>query len=362
MEDSGRINKLINIINHSNQLIRSIKAEDSVDLKRKSKGVYDDFKQIIKNLSQFEKNMKPQMEIMQQTISNISRLSDEYERIKIYQLGLNDLGMSLNNPNFKLDQSLLTLPISVPTQSGGAGNGSSEFNELTQRLTDKLNTMNRLSKQVNGIIDKIMLVIGDTVSSDGLMNIRIKIEWIIQNIAKFSDDSDASKKMGEQIKDLLSLVDQNISNQSANKEKLDKIKNDIMSYTKDVGLILNRAPNAIQMTNAVSNNAISQPIQQMGGFSNTISESDSLNNSYSLNQFNQTGGAEFDRYFDIRDIDTWLVFFKNIKSWSDDNRLLFCSIRAYYYMVRRAAKMVADRCRSSDYLQNMFYQSVCCIL
>lgn len=316
----NRINDLINIINKSLAILTTIHRTDTTEqLGIKSKKVYEYFKLIVKNINMMK--LKPQLNIMIEIMNNISTLKDEFERLKIYQFGLCDLGLSFNNKNFKFDSRMLT-----QVQYGGVG--SDDFNALSQRLLDKLMTMNRLSQAVNDIIDKIMLIIGDITSSDGLINIRIKIEWLINNFKKYYGDSEAARQMFDGLKEISKQIDTNISGQAINKEKLDKMRADIQAFTKDVGTILSQAPNNPQMINA----AINKPTEEI----------------------QQEGGNNFENHLKISDIDSWLVFFKNIKEWSDDNRLLFSTIRGYYYMIRKACKMIYDRCKKSDYLKKLY--------
>jgi hypothetical protein len=345
------IDNLVDIINGSNNIIGSIeKNEDTLSFKSKSKIIYKNFKQIIKTLS--ANKMQSQLDIMNQTINNISKLTDEYERIKLYQYGLYELGISLNSKKFIVDQNA----INNLTQIGGTS--SDDFNKITQRLTEKLNTMNRLSTQVNSMMDNIIGLIGDTTSSNGLINIRLKIEWILENFQKYLDDSETSKKMIGQIKGLLDTVDTNISSQSLNAEKLDKIKSDLRTFTSDMSGIISKT-NSAQLSNVIGNNPIVQPINPLigGNLSNDYNYQqnllDNLQNLHNLQD--QIGGrGEFDEYFKIETIDNWLIFFKNIKSWSDDNRIIFGRIRAYYYMIRKACKLIIERCSNSDYLKSLY--------
>jgi hypothetical protein len=142
----------------------------SNDYKQKSKKIYGDFKKIVKHVMM--NNMETQFEKIKELINDLTRLTNESERIKVYHLSLYDLGLSLNNSKFNIDKQVINQL--CKEQSGGAV--SPEFAAITERLKDRLIAMKNLSDKLEDTIRKIMKLIGDSMSSDGLINIRLKID------------------------------------------------------------------------------------------------------------------------------------------------------------------------------------------
>jgi hypothetical protein len=332
MDKNNNSDTLVDIINNSNEIIDTILINSSKkELKSKSKHIYKDFKRIVNNIS--TNNMSLQHGIINETINNISKLTDEYERIKVYQLGLYDLGMSLYNNKFKINNSIFVQNIE---QKGGAG--SATFTEITQRLTDKLKAMNNLSIKVNTMIDNVMIIIGDATTKNGLANIRIKVEYLIENMKKLYGDTNGSEEMLKILDNIMTDVDNNISKQAENQAKLSNITKDLTNFADGIKDKISSSQISNKIDNVAENANINKDVNQEGG---------QINN-------DQIGGSKISEYYDITKIDNWLSFFTNIKQWSIESKIIFCSIRANYHLLVEALLKVMKKCEESIYLKKLY--------
>lgn len=221
-------------------------------------------------------------------------------------------------------------------QTGGYEIGKfkreNKISKVTAELQNKITLMRTITQGVRRIIENIIRNINDQNNNNSLLNIRIKLEWIMNKFRELSEDNEEAKALLNVLGDVKAGLDNNITDMNVFETLLDKINKDTKSFVEDAGEITKDLPvNAIVESRANYNKI------QTGGYDNEIE----IDNLIKLINIYQRGGADNDRqYYDFNTITKWLDFFANCRSWPETLKYKFNIIRTNYYMSKKVLEQI----------------------
>ena len=296
-----------------NNLEESININNKLDTKIYYKQLLTAFHNISDILSTNQYFLDEIM-ILTDSVYKLSKINSKKQRICIYKNGLDDIVTSIRN-NTKINLN----------QDGGAA-----FDEIANKFSSKLNLLLKLSDKTNNLIDYIIGEINDTSNIESMVNIRVKIEWLVEQFNTNDSDLKDAKNLQKVLEGLLTDVDNNINKTNESQFKLEKVLSDVKTFRTDTNTILGKANMSDTLEKAANNFSSIHNLDQNGGF---IS--------------NQIGGYFIsnevrDNAADFKTIDNWLSF-KNISNWNDSDRLLFTNIRIIYYSILETCDILVKK-------------------
>ena len=361
----NNINDIIKLIYNSDQIINSI----NNNLRPKSsdiKSIYKYFKQIVNKVSSDPKFVH-QINIISNTMNEIINIDSEYERLRIYQLGMYEMFLTLNDKVISdvsikpyieaLDASIRRLLSKGFSIQMGGGSFSEKFQQINSRLSSKLQLMMTLSNQINVLVDNIMGVIGDVNSNEGLLNIRLRIEWIIKNFNQYFADNKEAKNLLDMLEGSLTEIDGNISKSNVSVQKLEKIKTDLSSFKDAVITETNKIETTqqeemLKATAEFKDRQLKQ-VQQTGGSADKTKSKSRPTNIFEAVSYNQTqtGGyfghlytpdqrKTYNNYSTLKD---WIEFYVGQNKWKEEYRLILARIRSDFYSIMETSNAILKK-------------------
>lgn len=323
------MNNLIEYIDSSNKIISSLKEEDN-DFKEKSDQVYNQFKNILTILSDLK--LRKEIDILKSGMKQVSKINNEYERIKYYQKYLKKVELSFKN-----------------NQIGGTVN---EYDSLITSFYQKIEAMTSIQSEIISITNIISELIGNVSSPDGLYVIRIKIEKLVENFTK-TFGSAIPENVKNQFDGILKQLDDDISQRNVVQDKLFVIKESLKSFVNEVGKIIDKNSSIDNIATLAQDIPTTQPIvninNQAGGsldekmietlnicknkFSNLALELETITNNNDL----YGGGKSWNRVYSldltIEKALGELKFARNLANWELKNSRHIVTLVQYYYFI-----------------------------
>jgi hypothetical protein len=203
---------------------------------------------------------------------------------------------------------------------------------VTSELQSKITLMRTITVGVKRIIENIIRNINDQNNNNSLLNIRIKLEWIMNKFRELSEDNEEARELLGALDNVKSGLDSNITDISVFENLLYKIDKDTKNFVENTAEITKGLPvDDVIESRANYNNT------QKGGYDNETE----INNLIKLINIYQRGGVENDRqYYDFNTITKWLDFFVNSRSWPTSLQYKFNIIRTNYYMTKQVLEQI----------------------
>jgi len=234
------------------------------------------------------------------------------------------------------DNNDLEINNNVQNQSGGYEIGKfkreNKISKVTSELQNKITLMRTITIGVRKIIENIIRNINDQNNNNSLLNIRIKLEWIINKFRELSEDNEEARALLDALTNVSSGLNSTVTDMNVFETLLDKINKDTKNFVEDAGEITKDLPINPILDSRASYNTI-----QTGGYDNEIE----IDNLIKLINIYQRGGADNDRqYYDFNTITKWLDFFANCRSWPEPLKYKFNIIRTNYYMSKKVLEQI----------------------
>jgi hypothetical protein len=205
--------------------------------------------------------------------------------------------------------------------------------KISDNITQKLQLMIAMSQESAELINDIVKIINDMSDVNSLVNIRLKIEWLIKQFDIYYKDSISHGNIKNILTESLSDIDKQISVSNVNNLKLEQIKINLDQFKnnfKTEESKLNSNDNK-RMTEVILQNSNTN-IKQTGGTYKLCNANDIYNKKYQIGGGNIFIDLDMTEINKLSNITNWLDFFPNIKQWPEKNKNIFHNIKINFYM------------------------------